>query len=160
MRTTFALLSVAALLAACAAPGQIRNMTHGVNLHGYKSYSWGKAGVSFEAYREVVFECTARGVLSQTDVKPDIDVMDAGASEDQILQRLGQIENAQQREDMRQRHEIIDNCLVEFGFRRFGLTDEQLARLDTLPRGSLERQRYLHSLGSDGEILRRQHLAS
>ncbi|MES1197258.1 MAG: hypothetical protein ABUL55_01410 [Pseudomonadota bacterium] len=154
------MLIIAAALAACSTPGQMRNMTHGLNLHGYKSYSWGRAGINFEDYRGVVFECTSRGVLSPTEAKPLFDVAGVGATEDQILQRAGQLETAQRSEDMRQRHAIIDQCLAESGFRRFGLTDEQLARLDALPRGSEERQHYLYSLGSDGEILRRQHLAT
>ncbi|HVY86728.1 MAG TPA: hypothetical protein VG943_16465 [Caulobacterales bacterium] len=159
MRGAVVLTVVAIGLAACASPGQMRNLNRETDRHGYRSYSWGKAGVSFEDYREAVFQCTSAGVLSPTEARPQFDVDTAG-SIDQMIQSAAQVEAAQQRDQMRQRHQIIDNCLVAFGFRRFGLTDRQLARLDTLPRGSEERQHYLYALGSNPNVLRRQQLGS
>jgi hypothetical protein len=50
----------------------------------------------------------------------------------------------------------LDTCFAARGYRQFRLTAEQETRLRHLRRGSEQRRAYLHSLGSDPEILNRQ----
>ncbi|HVY86729.1 MAG TPA: hypothetical protein VG943_16470 [Caulobacterales bacterium] len=166
-RTT--MLAAAVLLAGCAATAQSRNMNRNTNLHGYASYSWGKANVNFKDYTAVVWECTTRGVLSPTHVDAPTNAINATRSITvtqqpaliteaplTVLDAVVDTELEMRREDNQQRHDIIDACLVENGFHRFGLTQEQTAHLATLPHGSVERRQYLQELGANPEILRRQ----
>ena len=144
-------------LSACSSPGQMRNMNHEVDLHGYHSYSWGKAGVNFKDYTHVLFECGSRAAMADTHVNaPDFSFAGLADPLDAAVNRVEQARVAVQIEDDRQRHAILDGCLTQFGYRRFGLTDAQLARLDTLPHGSVERREYLFSLGSDAQVLQHQ----
>jgi hypothetical protein len=53
-------------------------------------------------------------------------------------------------------YDALRECLLARGYREFRLTDDQRARLKKLPLGSERRRDFLHSLGSDGEILARQ----
>jgi len=53
-------------------------------------------------------------------------------------------------------YRTLNACLIARGYHRFRLTAEQEARLAHLRRGSEERRAYLHSLGSDPEVLGRQ----
>ena len=53
---------------------------------------------------------------------------------------------------------LLDECLTERGYRQFRLTAEQKRHLRRLERGSNERRAYLHSLGSDPQILNRQRI--
>ncbi|MES1201405.1 MAG: hypothetical protein ABUS57_08130, partial [Pseudomonadota bacterium] len=130
MRLRAVITALTFALAACATPpGQVRNMNHEVDLHGYRSYSWGKANVNFKDYTHVVWVCTSRGVLSATAPKElEFDVGNADGTDTGVADRAEEARMAQAREEMRQRHAIIDNCLTEFGFHRFGLNNEQLAR--------------------------------
>jgi hypothetical protein len=55
-------------------------------------------------------------------------------------------------------YRTLDTCLTARGYHQFRLTAEQEARLAHLRHGSDERRFYLHSLGSDPEVLSRQAL--
>jgi hypothetical protein len=55
-------------------------------------------------------------------------------------------------------YRTLDTCLAGRGYHRFRLTADQEARLHRLREGSAERRAYLHSLGSDPEVLSRQAL--
>ncbi|UAK23961.1 hypothetical protein [Sphingomonas nostoxanthinifaciens] len=52
----------------------------------------------------------------------------------------------------------LDRCLAGRGYVRLRLSDAQAERLSRLHRHTAERTRYLHSLGSDAEIVARQRL--
>jgi hypothetical protein len=55
-------------------------------------------------------------------------------------------------------YRTLDTCLAGRGYHQFRLTADQEARLHHLRKGSAERRAYLHSLGSDPEILSSQAL--
>ena len=55
-------------------------------------------------------------------------------------------------------YRTLDTCLTARGYHQFRLTAEQEAQLRHLRRGSEERRFYLHSLGSDPDVLNRQAL--
>jgi hypothetical protein len=52
-----------------------------------------------------------------------------------------------------------EQCLVEKGYVPFRLSRTQLKKLNGLRRGSEERFRFLHALGSDGAVLKAQAAA-
>ena len=52
----------------------------------------------------------------------------------------------------------LEGCLIDRGYVKFELTDEQDRQLDRLEPGSLERRSYLHSLASDPDVLATQAL--
>ena len=54
------------------------------------------------------------------------------------------------------RTQALKNCLVERGYTEFNLTPEQKAKLATLPQGSDERRKFLHTLGTDPGVLKSQ----
>jgi len=161
MRGAFAALI---LLAGCASarPGDVRNMNPDVDTKGYATYSWGQPGATFEFYEDATLECLARAAKFTPDLSGETPMAQAPTtsldSMDAMISQAWVVENAQIREARRQRQGVIDACLTELGFVKFGLTDAQLAVLDALPRGTEERKHYLHSLGSDPAILRAQGL--
>jgi hypothetical protein len=55
-------------------------------------------------------------------------------------------------------YRTLDTCLTARGYHQFHLTADQEAQLRHLRRGSDARRAYLHSLGSDPEVLNRQAL--
>jgi hypothetical protein len=163
MRIAIAALAGVLCLAACASepPGGMRNMNRAVELKGYPAYSWGLAGVTMEHYDDVAIECTARTVFNPVDPRSANFVLSTnpdGTPDDFTVRMAAHEELAREREERRQRQALMDNCLAEFGFVKFGLTEEQVRVLETLPRGNPERRRYLHGLGSDPEILARQRI--
>lgn len=54
----------------------------------------------------------------------------------------------------------LNACLAERGYQPFRLSREQRRHLRRLREGSTERRAYLHSLGSDPSVLRRQGLGT
>jgi hypothetical protein len=55
-------------------------------------------------------------------------------------------------------YRVLQACLAGRGYRQFRLRADQAARLHRLRHGSAARRAYLHSLGSDPEIVSRQAL--
>ena len=51
---------------------------------------------------------------------------------------------------------VVDQCLVERGYRKFRLTAQQMQQLRRLKHGTPEREHFLHSLGSDPIVLTTQ----
>jgi hypothetical protein len=161
MRVLIIASAGAVCLGACASkpPGDMRNMNRAVDLKGYAAYSWGLAGVSMDHYNDVAIECTARSLINPVNPGEATVSMPTNANGTEspfYVDMATQEELARARALRRQRQAIMDNCLAEFGFVKFGLTQEQVRVLDTLPPGDPERRRYLHSLGADPEILARQ----
>ena len=56
----------------------------------------------------------------------------------------------------RLQHEVLTDCLESRGYRQFRLTPDQQARLKKLRHGSDGRRAFLHSLGSDPQVLASQ----
>jgi hypothetical protein len=57
-----------------------------------------------------------------------------------------------------QLQQVVDTCLTERGYRKFRLTDAQRDTLRRLKAGTAERQHYLHSLGSNPQVLAMQRI--
>jgi hypothetical protein len=146
--------------------------------------TWGKAGVSFEQYRDDAVTCgrTAHYAdVSQTeharafaDATRRLEAADdhgmgtAGATADQDMYRVAQIAARSEqirssiRPEKRMRElqadlvSIVERCLEDRGYSRFRLTSEQQDALRRLKKGSPERHRFLHALASDGDVLASQ----
>jgi hypothetical protein len=146
--------------------------------------SWGKAGVSFDEYRRDAVECgrlahyadvsdTEQAKLfvrasKRLEAADDHGMGTAGASSvDEMNRMVGLAARSEQirssirpEKQMRDLHAglvgVVESCLTERGYSRFSLTEGQRARLGKLKKGSAERHRFLHSLASDADVLRRQ----
>ncbi|MEJ0060294.1 MAG: hypothetical protein WDM79_12245 [Terricaulis sp.] len=127
-------------------------------LGGYKAFSWGRAGVTYSEYQTVSFECASRAMLAPRAPPEPIPTLFAPADPEWMIADAVSSDVQDQRSQYQHRQEVVEACLQEFGFTAFGLTDDQLAKLATLPRGSEERRAYLHGLSSDPERLAAQHL--
>jgi hypothetical protein len=160
----FLLATAAAALSACAT-SQPEAQT-----------SWGKANVAFLDYWSDAAQCTLAGAQAEVslpvgtlnikrDASPIADpaIQDRVSSDDAstvgvndmiMRARLNRVQ--QMRAMDRARQAVVDQCLAERGYRRFQLTAEQSARLQTLPEGTRERREFLHGLASDPAILSAQ----
>jgi len=148
--------------------------------------SWGRAGVDYETYSNDSLECGLVGYyadLSQTEqaqsfvaATRQLEAVDnpnyapPGASPADVV-ALG-AEQARRYEQIRRsiRPEqamralkdgmvaVVEDCLLERGYREFRLTDAQREVLSTLDRGSDERRHYLHGLASNPDVLSAQAL--
>jgi hypothetical protein len=153
--------AAAIFVCACVSPpGGMAGMNRATDLHGYGAYSWGLAGVDRRHYDDVAIECTARTVINPVNPQTGSTFIAPVASDDASLYFNNAVieEQARAREVRRQRQAIMDTCLTEFGFVRFGLIDEQIQTLETLPRGDPARRDFMHALGSNAEIIERQRL--
>jgi hypothetical protein len=146
-----------------------------------RDVSWGKAGVSFADYRLDAGQCAARtfGVTLHLTPRPSRALNNAGNGSNLGLiayRNLVPPEVALSPSNVRfysttyvetyrhatrvdfaeQLQAILDECLVERGYRQFRLTDAQMDRLRRLEKGSAERARYLYGLGTDADVLAAQ----
>ena len=136
--------------------------------------SWGRAGVTFETYRQDAEECgriayyadlsesehakafvTGTRRMEATDGLP-LDHLALAARYAQIGHstraewRLRELEQALQ--------SVVEICLTRRGYVKFQLTEEQREDLERLEKGSPERHAYLHRLASDPDVLATQAL--
>jgi hypothetical protein len=130
--------------------------------------SWGKAGVTYERYRQDAVECTSAGYnldISQTeDAKAFVAASrrletEIGAGVDPYTYQ-SIVHNV--RPEMRYRdikqvlQSTVDQCLISRGYTKFRLTDDQRRGIKKLKIGSPERHAYLHSLASNPTVLATQ----
>ncbi|HMC93007.1 MAG TPA: hypothetical protein VKI45_11150 [Allosphingosinicella sp.] len=156
-----------------------------VSAGDYKS--WGKAGISLDAYRADGLACARDAAamdLSKTDPAralviasrlidndpsslpgPTIDPMRPQAGSDVVGMAGSSASIVQTIGPQRQILKAgdimkarLETCLARRGYVKFKLTAEQRKRLRGLREGSDERRLYLHSLASDGDVLARQRL--
>ena len=154
MRTVVACVLLFASLGACVAPpGGIKVSPTRGDLQGYRAFSWGKANVSYEEYDDAAATCSIAGVFARADWMPVDHLVNT-------VEDVHTLVDQQARAELKLRQRVIDQCLLESGFTRFGLTAEQIARLETLERGAPERRRYLHRIGSDPAVLQAQGLGA
>jgi hypothetical protein len=113
--------------------------------------SWGKAGISYDQYQYDAHYCAALGVLKAMD-PPAWALAKGGTSTvtDAVEQRWQNPQLTSFGEDN------LEHCLEIRGYSKFRLTQDQTTRLQALAHGSLERHKYLYSLGSDADVLVRQ----
>lgn len=168
---THALLAAALMLAQAPAPASAAEPID----------TWGKAGVSFEEYRDDAITCgrTAHYAdVSQTEharafaeatrrleAADDHSMGPAGASAADDAYRMAEIGARSERIRSSIRPEkrlrelkaalvsIVERCLEERGYSRFRLTVEQEQALNRLAKGSPERHAYLHRLASDPSVV-------
>lgn len=143
---------------------------------------WGKAGVSYQEYRQDALDCASEGlsldVSNSEDAKAfakatrELDALtDQGvtsAASSSQADALVQNANDQARviDSLRVSKRIhniklmvgaaINQCLVGRGYSRFILTDDQRKQFDKLKNGSDEKRHYLYSLASDPAVLNQQ----
>jgi hypothetical protein len=134
--------------------------------------SWGKAGVSLATYRAESIGCAMRayytdvagtnGAKNFAQASRLLDTY-AGAPGDALenARMMGRIvEGTHVGESLKdvKRFQIglLDKCLMEHGYHRFRLTDDQRGQLERLKIGSEARHAFLHHLASDPHILSTQ----
>lgn len=150
--------------------------------------SWGRADVSYEAYRNDALECGLVGYyadVSQTaeaqafvGASRQLEAIDnpnyasPGASPADIAS-LG-VEQARRYEQIRRSirpeqkmralkqgmEAVVEDCLRDRGYVQFRLTEDQREMLSHLDRGSDERRAFLHALASNPTVLQAQAVPS
>lgn len=172
MRITTALIAIAAL-SACATPA---GMT-----------SWGKPGVSMTDYRldsaQCIIEGSGGGPTQGADASKSTDsnqtsdttgsrggtngpggiapggaIVYSGSASPEDANQAAIQQRSQELSAKRAQKTVMEQCLASRGYRQFKLTPEQAAHLAKLPEGSAERRTYLHSIGSDPEVIKAQGL--
>jgi hypothetical protein len=115
--------------------------------------SWGKTGISYDQYQYDAHYCAATGVLLA--LKAPAWALNKGGTTsltDALEQRW------QNPQLIAFGENNLEHCLAVRGYSKFRLTPQQMAHLQALAHGSIERHHYLYSLGSDAEVLARQKL--
>jgi hypothetical protein len=128
--------------------------------------SWGKPGVSFEAYRADATACLRAAAATDLTGTEPAEALAFASRRIATAQNFDQWAVAQAtytaRPDLRlrQAREILqarlDDCLTAHGYRRFALTEAQRRQLNRFGDRQPERQAYLHSLASDPRVLASQ----
>ena len=144
-------------------------------------FAWGKAGVSYEAYRAEAFECALDGLsLDVADSEPverlrrasrQMDALEsarqgAGAADPlaagvRYAQDVEAVRNSarpeRQVEEVKQiMFSAMQQCMIRSGYTRFALTEEQRGELARFEDGSQERRSLLHKLASDAAVIEQQ----
>jgi hypothetical protein len=134
--------------------------------------SWGKPGVSLATYRSESIDCAKQAYY--TDVSDthaaknfvqgsrQIDtIINSGADYMGSATSIGHVVDSvnpdQGLKEIKQfQLDLVTKCLLDNGYHRFRLTDDQRKHLATLKLGSDARHAYLHQLASDPEVLSAQ----
>ena len=172
MRITTALIAIAAL-SACATPAAMT--------------SWGKPGVTMTDYRldsaQCIIEASGGGPTQGADASKSGDpsqtsnttesrggtngpggvasggaIVYSGSANPEDANQAAIQQRTQEMSAKRAQKLGMERCLASRGYKQFKLTPEQAAKLASLPEGSAERRAYLHSIGSDPEVIRAQGL--
>ena len=166
------LICTLALAFAVAAPAGAREQP---------AVSWGKAGVSFDQYRQDAVECGRAGYyldVSDTEAarvfKTATSRLESNESDLQTSGSLGDmtrimaivgysaqiVEGTRPREQMKQVRKLMDDtvaaCLAGRGYVRFQLTAEQRDQLRHFRRGTVQRHAFLYGLATDPSVLSAQ----
>jgi hypothetical protein len=136
--------------------------------------SWGRAGISLAAYHGDALDCANRAYGVNVEMRPYGPASSAWAGAflpAGIWTSLtpGQIpiytttyvegyRHAAWMDTVEQLQAVVDSCLTERGYQRFRLTSAQMRTLRGLRHGSAEREQFLHSLGSNPQVLSTQAL--
>ncbi|MDP9422869.1 MAG: hypothetical protein M3Q19_08560 [Pseudomonadota bacterium] len=144
-------------------------------------FAWGKAGVSYDQYRDEAYECAMVGLdtnIENTEpverlrkatrqlealdnrqgVASSTDPMGAGIRHAQDLAAIK--ESARAEQQVKELKKILfaamQKCMVQRGYTRFALTEDQRREVAKFKNGSPERRAFLYKLGSDPAILEQQ----
>jgi hypothetical protein len=149
--------------------------------------SWGKAGVSFEQYRQDAVDCAAAGyfldISNSADAQQFVTAsrklnnlpgptiyqtvgtgpgstssVDVAANFANIQQHIIESVRPEERFKNIKRMQLAktNECLVNRGYSKFRLTDNQRDRLRHLKFGSDKRREYLYSLATNPSVLATQ----
>ena len=121
--------------------------------------SWGKAGVSYDQYRNDAAQCSFAGlnvVVAQHSAESEAPALATDSGD--FLMRVHRNDLRRWHQEMLERQAMVDRCLKELGYRQFRLTADQRTHLDTLPPGTQQRHEYLYNLASSQEVLNAQGL--
>ena len=144
------------------APGPSQAATRRINAG--QQNSWGKAGVSLEQYWIDSAECAHMAAETDLEGTPPADALVVASRRMDNFYNYDDVANALRLAALeyqwRRAAEImeaeLEGCLMERGYVKFRLTDEQNRKLKKLRVGTLERRQYLHSLASDPDVLAAQ----
>jgi len=180
MKKILLVAAIAAVMTACATPGQ--------------QTAWGKANVSKVDYGTDVGMCTgfaamaasgngantaggingangtaqtrggdsarAAGPAGSGPTGAAFPTGGGGAYRDSappdVVSRAATQQRTQEMAAQRARSEALSSCLTERGYTEFKLTAEQRAHLATLKEGSNEYHQYLYQLGADPAVVKAQ----
>lgn len=144
-------------------------------------FSWGKAGVSYDQYLDEAYDCamvgldtniensepverlrTATRQLEALDNRQGVasaaDPVSAGINHAQDLARIR--ESARPEQQVKEVKKILfsamQQCMVQRGYTRFALTEDQRREIARFKNGSPEWRAFLHKLASDAAILEQQ----
>lgn len=134
--------------------------------------SWGKAGVSLATYRSESIGCAMRAYYTDvsdthaaknfvqgsrqidTIINSGADYMDSATSIGHVVDSVNPRQGIK---DIKQfQLDLVAKCLLDHGYHRFRLTDDQRKHLEKLKIGSDARHAYLHKLAADPDILQAQ----
>lgn len=139
--------------------------------------SWGKPGVSFEAYRIDAGMCTYEAMRKDVSGTPAAKTMvrasrtldgatnaiehSTGAWVGSDVLSMKRLELTyridKQFDEIRDvQYQALRSCLIDRGYTPFRLTDDQARHLSRFDHRDMDRQRYLYRLGSDASILNAQ----
>ena len=134
--------------------------------------SWGRAGVSLAAYHSDALDCANRAYGVNVQMQPygptfagfGFSFLPAAVWTSLTPGRVpfystDYVEgyrHAAWVDTVAQLQSVVDTCLTERGYQRFRLTSAQARTLRHLQVGSPERERFLHSLGSNAQVLNAQ----
>jgi hypothetical protein len=131
--------------------------------------SWGRPGVSLASYHDDALECANRAYGVEVEMQPygptfagfGVALMPAavwtsltpGQVQFWSSDYIEGYRHAAWMDTVEQLQAVVDSCLTAKGYQRFRLTSAQMRTLRSLERGSAQREAFLHSLGSDGQVL-------
>ena len=134
--------------------------------------SWGKPGVPLATYRAESIGCAMRAYYTDvsdthaaknfvqgsrqidTIVNSGADYMSSAASIGHVVDSVNP--DHEIKELKRFQLDLVAKCLLDHGYHRFRLTDDQRAHLEKLKVGSDARHAYLHKLAASPDILSAQ----
>jgi len=134
--------------------------------------SWGKPGVSLATYRAESIGCAMRAYYTDvsdthaaknfvqgsrqidTIINSGADYMDSATSIGHVVDSVNP--DRAIKEIKRFQLDLVAKCLLDHGYRRFRLSEDQRAHLQKLKVGSDARHAYLHKLAANPEILSAQ----
>ena len=143
--------------------------------------AWGKAGISYDQYRDEAYECAMVGLDTNIENSEPVERLRSASRQMEALEgRQGAansadpvaagIRHAQDLEAIRnsaraeQQVEAVkkilfsamQQCMVRRGYTRFALTEDQRREFARFKDGSQERRAFLHKLASDAATLEQQ----
>jgi hypothetical protein len=147
-------------------------------------HAWGKAGVNYDQYREEAYQCAMAGLGTDiADTEPverlrnasrQMEALESrqgvGNSSDPAAAAAAGVRYAQDVEAVRNSaraerqveavkkilFSAMQQCMIQSGYTRFALTEEQRRGIETFGDGTPERRAALHLLASDAAVLEQQ----